>query len=149
MAIKHNSITGFSMIRLPDPHHWDKIHSTHLINAILFCVFYFNEVKIFKTPWGTKSRYYLLIASPKIFFNNINYGVLLNHINNINKYPNISLFNEIDIKNTNNLLLYISTLNKLQYQLSLDINRNMNEEDFIKLWFMNMGYGEDIDQKNN
>lgn len=53
---------GLSVLRIPDPHAWGKIGFASILNLIFFILNTYNHVRVFKTPWGTKTRYYLLYS---------------------------------------------------------------------------------------
>jgi hypothetical protein len=58
--------SGFSVIRLPDPHTWSE-NATMLVNFFMFVSIYFNVKKVFKTPWGVKAKYYLILSDRHTF----------------------------------------------------------------------------------
>ena len=71
--------SGFSILRLPDLPKWNELH-THMINFFLLCSSHFEYVKIFNTPWGVKTKYYLIIAKPKEQFSQIKYNTLVKYL---------------------------------------------------------------------
>jgi hypothetical protein len=76
--------SGFSILRLPDLPNWARIH-THMINFLLLCSSHFEYVKIFNTPWGVKTKYYLIIAKPKTQFTLIKYNTLVKYLEELNE----------------------------------------------------------------
>jgi hypothetical protein len=58
--------SGFSILRLPDPHIWSE-NATMIANFFTFVSAYFNVTKVFKTPWGVKAKYYLIISDRYTF----------------------------------------------------------------------------------
>lgn len=57
---------GFSIIRMIDANEWDE-KETMIVNFLLFISSFFSIVKIFKTPWGNKARYYLILSDKQKF----------------------------------------------------------------------------------
>lgn len=58
--------SAFSVLRLPDPHIWSE-NATMLVNFFAFVSAYFNVKKVFKTPWGVKAKYYLIVSDRRTF----------------------------------------------------------------------------------
>lgn len=88
--------SGFSIIRLPDPHTWDtSFDGTHILNFLLLCVTQYDLVKIFKTPWGFKAKYYIILAKPKEKLSMQKLTTLIKYIEDVTKTPNINLFHQI------------------------------------------------------
>jgi hypothetical protein len=82
---------GFSVIRLPDAHTWDD-YDTMIVNFFLLVISQFDVVKVFRTPWGTKARYYLIITGKRTF-TAANYTNLLKY-NERSCIKNIPLFSK-------------------------------------------------------
>lgn len=72
-------VSGFSILRLPDLPDWHDL-STHMINFILLCTSHYTYCKIFATPWGSKTRYYLILATPKSIFTIVKYVALIKYL---------------------------------------------------------------------
>jgi hypothetical protein len=131
--------TGFSILRLPDLSSWYAIN-IHMINFMLLCTSHFYYVKIFHTPWGIKTRYYLILAKPKDQFTTIKYITLVKYLeelkelrkSNANKYPtlytqsvfiNDTLVEEFVVK-------YATVFDKLSRW-----ENTTNPSDAVKIWF--------------
>lgn len=82
--------SGTGIIRIQDPHIWHK-NTTHIINFFLLIISSFKNVKFFKTPWGKRARYYIIMDTPKEKF-------LITHYTNLIKYTSV-------LQNENFLLL--------------------------------------------
>jgi hypothetical protein len=68
---------GISIIRIPDPHTWVVVD---IVNLLFFVATHYKIIKIFKTPWGTKTRYYLMFSELVNVFDNKEYINILNYL---------------------------------------------------------------------
>lgn len=89
LAMMNIDTKGTSIIRIPDPHIWHDTCQTLLLNFFAYVISCWHNVKIFKTPWGMKTRYYLLLNKPKEQFTYIHYNAMLKYTdflstNNVN-----------------------------------------------------------------
>jgi len=78
IALKSVKPKGFSFIRLPNLNTWQSI-TTEFVSFLLFVKSYFKIVKIFKTPWGTHPKYYLIL-SDMLNFSHINFTSIIKYI---------------------------------------------------------------------
>lgn len=124
---------GVSVIRLPDPHYWDEFSSL-IINFIVFSVTHWSYVNIFKTPWGKKARYYVILNSPKEKFKDAKYTSMLKYISSLNEFDvkKYKLINEEYFKNKD-VEKYITTLNYCQSQL-INFHDRLPVEEANSIW---------------
>jgi len=134
---------GFSILRLPDPHVWDVFGSTHILNFLLFIVSQYNIVKIFKTPWSNKARYYLIFASPKEIFPLQKLTTLMKYIEDLEKTPNVYLYNEQLYDGNQEIESLVARLATMQEKL-ITQHEELPSNQANEIWLEQvMGYNSD------
>jgi len=124
---------GISIIRLPDPHNWSK-YSVFLINFFTFIITQYHMVKIFKTPWGEKARYYLIFSQPKQKFHLDKYTSLIKYIEYQISNDIVPLFNKEYFNLVNNRQDYVSSLLNIQKRLIVH-HEKITQQQAHQIWF--------------
>jgi len=134
---------GFSILRLPDPHTWDVYSNTTIVNFILFVISHYHIVKIFKTPWGEKARYYLIISKPKSVFTQAHYTNFIRYLEELDRVCNnnsnsmIHLYSQIVFDNDEELDQWILSLMKIRNSL-ITYDQQLTTTEANTIWLENL-----------
>lgn len=82
----------YMIVRLPTD--W-KNNFTGMVNILLYLVAHYNVVKIFKTPWGIKPKWYLILSDSKENSNASKYTSLMKYIEELKQNPTLPLYSNM------------------------------------------------------
>ena len=86
------SKTGTIILRIPN--NW-KDTSTSMITLILYFISEYKSVRIFKTPWGSTPKYYLMLFAPKNDTTAQRKLCLISYAKELKQNPNLPLFKDL------------------------------------------------------
>jgi len=139
-AMMDTVLDGISIIRIPDPHSWSLPQSNILmVNFLLLAVSFWQTVYIFKTPWGKKARYYIILNNPKTQFKQQHYTSLLKYTESLDTAQDneaCALFNKIFI-NIEDVQDAIDHFNHIKKQL-IEFQENITTEEANNLFLHNL-----------
>ncbi len=95
---------------------------TDVINFLSLCAAKYGHVRIFKTPWGEKPRYYLLLSKPRTF----NSGCVIKYLQYYEpglRFISRDFYDDIDVD------AFISEVQKIK-----SISTTLSNEDANALW---------------
>jgi hypothetical protein len=139
LAFTNVDDNGFSVIRMPDPHEWNSSNSLNaVINFIILLITQFHVVKLFKTPWFTRAKYYIILYKPKQNFPMSRYTSLIKYISSLDNDNDdndeiLPLFNEAYFNKEEGIRQYatdlITTMNLL-----IDHFHTISYEEANEIW---------------
>jgi hypothetical protein len=86
------SKTGTIIMRIPN--NW-KDTSTSMITLILYFISEYKSVRIFKTPWGSTPKYYIILFAPKNDTTAQRKTCLISYTKELKQNPNLPLFKDV------------------------------------------------------
>lgn len=83
-------LTNDARLVLRLPLNWNSCY-TAMQTILLFCASQFKTIKVFKTPWGSIPKYYLILNGFKELINTQKHAILRTYLDALNTNPNIPL----------------------------------------------------------
>jgi len=154
LAIALSDVSDTSVIRLPELHNWD---TCIMINFFILVLTQFDTVMLFKTPWGSKPRYYLILSDndPLNTAEMTKYMCFLTALaknKKLNLYPKYALEEELRKPVTEQSILLATILeinNKIRSLVKINTQTNPAEVNTIWIEKIMGETFDDIEQTEN